>query len=58
MNEPKILKTSGGEWNSPNGAAHVHDLHATVLHLLGLNHEQRPTDSTVVTFVSRMSPEP
>jgi hypothetical protein len=24
------------------GMVHVHDLHATLLHLMGLNHERRP----------------
>ncbi len=27
-------------WRSVNNGVHVHDLHATILHLLGLNHEK------------------
>jgi hypothetical protein len=27
-------------WRSVDGGVHVHDLHATILHLLGLNHEK------------------
>jgi anaerobic ribonucleoside-triphosphate reductase len=26
-------------WKSVDGEVHVHDLHATILHLLGLDHE-------------------
>ena len=28
---------------------HVHDLHATILHLLGLDHERSPTVTTAAT---------
>ena len=27
-------------WNAVDGKVHVHDLHATILHLLGLDHEK------------------
>ena len=27
-------------WNAVEKRVHVHDLHATILHLLGFNHEQ------------------
>ena len=27
-------------WKAIDGKVHVHDLHATILHLLGLNHEK------------------
>jgi arylsulfatase A-like enzyme len=27
-------------WKTVNGQVHVHDLHATILHLLGLDHER------------------
>jgi hypothetical protein len=27
-------------WKSVDGEVHVHDLHATILHLLGLDHER------------------
>lgn len=27
-------------WEAVNGKVHIHDLHATALHLLGINHEQ------------------
>ena len=27
-------------WKAVDGKVHVHDLHATILHLLGLNHEK------------------
>jgi hypothetical protein len=27
-------------WKAVSGKVHVHDLHATILHLLGLNHEK------------------
>jgi len=27
-------------WNAIDGKVHVHDLHATILHILGLNHEK------------------
>jgi hypothetical protein len=30
---------------------HVHDLHATILHLMGLNHENSPSITAAETFV-------
>ena len=27
-------------WNAVEGRVHIHDLHATILHLLGFDHEQ------------------
>jgi hypothetical protein len=27
-------------WDAVRGRVHVHDLHATILHLLGLDHEK------------------
>jgi ssRNA-specific RNase YbeY (16S rRNA maturation enzyme) len=32
---------------------HVHDLHATILHLMGLDHENSPTATAAGTSASR-----
>ena len=33
-------ETNEFAWKSVAGEVHVHDLHATILHLLGLDHER------------------
>jgi Protein of unknown function (DUF1501) len=33
-------ETDDFAWKAVDGKVHVHDLHATILHLLGLDHER------------------
>ena len=37
---PRVMEQFGLGWDAVHDRVHVHDLHATILHLLGLDHER------------------
>jgi hypothetical protein len=40
INEPTLGVTDEFGWHAVEGKVYVHDLHATILHLMGIDHTQ------------------